>query len=94
MQQQHRHQHWWQLQPQRSSFYLEGPLELASSSWVLKLPGSGAGYELAFLHTRDVSGEFTHYHVVLFGAPLTGDDIHIADSTTETLVIEYIVYLG
>ena len=39
---------------------------MASSSWVAELPGVDAGLELAFLHKWDVSGQVTHYHVVLF----------------------------
>ena len=47
-------------------FYFEGCLEQASSSWVPELPGSDVGWELVFLHTGDVGGDVTHYHVVLF----------------------------
>ena len=71
-------------------FYLEGRLELVSSSWIPELPGSDAGWELAFLHTGDVRGEVTHYHIVLFDALLVRD-FHFADCTTETLTIEFVV---
>ena len=78
-------------------FYLEGRPELAASSWVPDLPGSDALWELAFLHTRDVSSEITHNHVVLFddfliraGVGLTGTHIsnRIAWSGTHRCAIK------
>ena len=72
-------------------FYLEGRLELVSSSWVPELIGADAGWELAFLHTWFVNGEDAHNHVVLFDALFVRDDFHVADCSAETLAIEYVV---
>ena len=71
--------------------YLEGPLELASSSWVPEPPGLDARWKLAFLYTGDVSGEVTHNHMVLFDALLIKDDSHVGDCIAKTLAIEYVV---
>ena len=70
--------------------YLEGWLELASSSWATKLTGSDVGWERVFLR-RDVSREVIRYHVVLFDALFFGNDFHVTDCTAETLAIEYAV---
>ena len=68
-------------------FYLEGRVELVSSSWVPELPSADAGWELAFLYTWFVSGEVAHTHVVLFDALFVRDDFHVADCSAENLAI-------